>query len=257
MGAPLNFIFSAAGPIAALCIIAVWLSRRPASSGVIRRFAIATAVAYLLASLAIVPYGISRLLAIGYHQFRADEVPAGKTAIVLLGGGDQFIRGWTGSITVTTPIEAERVLEAARVFRLISPAWIISSGGQPEPRDRGEPSGATMRDELVRLGVPAARIVVERASRSTRENALFVAPLLKSLGIERVVLVTSETHMRRSRGAFRAVGVGAIPAVARGWDPPSEWSDWLPSWISLDWSRVIAREIVGIPYYWLRGWWRR
>jgi uncharacterized SAM-binding protein YcdF (DUF218 family) len=83
-----------------------------------------------------------------------------------------------------------------------------------------------------------------------------VAPLLKSLAIDRVVLVTSETHMRRSLGAFRAVGVNAIPAIARGPDWPSRWSDWLPNTESLEQSGSVAHELVGMPYYWLRGWWR-
>ena len=140
MGSLLGFFFSASAPILALCIIALWVSRRPASAAA-RRFAVVVAVCYLLASVTIVPYGLGRLLGIGYHQLRAEEVPAGTTAVVLLGGGDQFVQGWTDSLTVTTPAEAERVLEAARVFRLISPAWIISAGGQPEPLDRGIPSG--------------------------------------------------------------------------------------------------------------------
>ena len=255
MGALLGFFFSASAPIVALCIIALWLSRRP-SSIAMRRFARAVAVCYVLAGVTIVPYGLSRLLTIGYHQLRAEDVPAGTTAIVLLGGGDQFVQGWTDNLTVATPIEAERVLEAARVFRLISPAWIITSGGQPEPLDPGIPSGDTMHDELVRLGVPAARIVAESTSRSTHENASHVAPLLRSLAIQHVVLVTSDTHMRRSLGAFRALGIEAIPAIAPGGGPPSRWDEWFPNGHGLEWTRTVVHEICGIPYYWARGWWR-
>lgn len=255
MGAALYFIFSASGPIIALCFVAVWLWRRP-SSPLPRRLAGALAIFYVLASLSIVPYGITRLLSIGYHQLHAEEVPPGPTAIVLLGGGDQFIQGWTESLTVTTPTEAERVLEAARVFRLISPEWIISSGGEPDPKPYSQPSATTMRDELVRMGVPPGRIVVESTSRNTHDEAVLIVPMLKALEIHHVVLVTSASHMRRSLGAFRAMGVDAIPAIAPGGDPPSKWSEWLPSPDGLEWSRVVAREIGGIPYYWVRGWWR-
>src|SRR5471032_2872592 len=256
MGAAVGFIFSALGPTAALCIVAVWLRRRYAPGAAMRRFAIATAVFYLVASLAIVPYAVSRLLGAGYHQLRVENVPAGATAVVVFGGGDQFIQGWTERLTVTTPVEAERVLEAARVFRLIAPAWIISSGGK-NPTDAGEATSRTMRDELVRLGVPPDRIVLEERSRDTHDEAVLIAPMLKSLAIERVVLVTSKTHMRRSLGALRAVGVDAIPAVARGWDPPSRWFDWLPTGEGLNRSGTVAHELGGIVYYWLRGWWRR
>ena len=256
MGSFFEFVFSATGPIVVLLIVAVWLHRRP-SLPAVRRFAIAAAAFFGLGGMSIVPYAASRLLTIGYHEFRAGDLPASRaTAIVLLGGGDQFIQGWDGSLTLTTPIEAERVFEAARVFGLISPAWIVSSGGQPDDRDPGEPSAVTMRDELVRMGVPADRIVLEPRSRSTRENAAFVAPILTSLAIDRVVLVTSDTHMRRSLGAFRAVGIHAVPAIARGGDPPSRWYEWLPTTVGLAWSGRVVHEAGGIVYYWLRGWWR-
>jgi uncharacterized SAM-binding protein YcdF (DUF218 family) len=256
MASLIGFVFSATGPVSVLVLFAIWLHRRSASRG-LRRVATAAAIFYVLAGIAIVPYAASGLLTRGYHQLRAEDVPPGTRAIVLLGGGDQFIQGWSDSITVTTPTEAERVLEAARVFNLIAPAWIISSGGQPEPLDRGAASAETMRDELVRLGIPAARILVESRSRSTRENATFAAAMLKPLAIDHIVLVTSGTHMRRSLGAFRVAGVDAIPAIARGGEPPSRWEDWLPSTRTLEWSGRVARETGGIGYYWLRGWWRR
>ena len=205
MSALLSFFFSTSGPIAALIITAIWMWRRPSSAGA-RRFAILVALGYALASIHLISFGGSRLLTVGYHQFTANDIGRGITAVVLLGGGDEFIEGWTDQITVTTPIEAARVLEASRVFRLISPAWIISSGGKLDPRDPGEASSLTMRDELVRLGVPQGRILLESTSRNTHDEAVLIAPMLESLGIQQVVLVTSDTHMRRSLGAFRAVG---------------------------------------------------
>src|SRR5580765_8079937 len=137
MGRLLDLVFSTTGPVAVLVLIAIWLRRRPASPALLR-FAIAAATGFVLAAMSIVPYAASRLLTAGYHAFRAEDLPPSRAAaIVLLGGGDQFIQGWDRGITVTTPIEAERVLEAARVFALISPAWIISSGGRPDTDDPG------------------------------------------------------------------------------------------------------------------------
>lgn len=256
MGELLGYVFSSAGPVVVLSIVAIWLWRRPASRGA-RRLAAGGAIVYLVASLAIVPYGVSCLLTIGYHQLRAADVPAGRNAIVVFGGGDRLIQGWTDTLTVTTPVEAERVLEAARVFRLIAPDWIISSGGRVIENDPGAPSAATMKDELVRLGVPADRIVLEDRSRSTYENAAFVAPLLKSLRIEHTVLVTSGSHMRRAIGVLRSAGIDAIPAVAPSGELPTGRFVWIvPTRIGLEWSGSLAHEVAGIPYYWLRGRWR-
>jgi uncharacterized SAM-binding protein YcdF (DUF218 family) len=256
MAALVRSFFSPSGPIVVLVIAAIWLSRRP-SSTMARRFVIAAAVAYALASLHIVPFGISRLLTFGYHQFKASDVEPGTTAVVVLGGGDEFVDGWTDQITVTTNIEAARVLETRRVFRLISPAWIISSGGHPNPDDRAQVSSLTMRDELVRLGVPQERILLESASRNTYDEAVLLAPMLRSLGIQQLVLVTSDTHMRRSLGAFRAVGLNAVPAIAPDPRLPTRWFWWIvPTGDGLESSGEVIHELLGIPYYWLRGRWR-
>ena len=114
-----------------------------------------------------------------------------------------------------------------------------------------------MRDELVRLGVPAARIIVETRSSNTREEALVVTPMLRSRGIEHMVLVTSDSHMRRALGVFRAEGWRAVPAIAPDPGFNASWEDWLvPSGNGLELSRQISRELLGLPYFWLRGWWR-
>ena len=114
-----------------------------------------------------------------------------------------------------------------------------------------------MRDQLVRLGIPSSRIVVESESKTTHEQAVLVAPMLKSLGAEQYVLVTSDIHMPRSLGAFRAYGVRAVPAVA----PATPSSDPLsvrliPSVVGLNRSQQVAHEVFGLSYYFARGWWR-
>jgi hypothetical protein len=61
-----------------------------------------------------------------------------------------------------------------------------------------------LRDMLVKAGVPWGAIVEESQSKTTHEQAVAVASLLRERRIERVVLVTSQTHMRRSLAVFRA-----------------------------------------------------
>ena len=118
-------------------------------------------------------------------------------------------------LSVLDPIGVERTLEAARIYRLVQPDFVISSGGLIEPDDPEDPPGETMKQTLVRLGVPAERIIVERDSTNTRDEAVMVAAMLPSLDVKHVILVTSPMHMRRAVGMFRAVGVEVIPAIAR------------------------------------------
>ena len=250
------FLFSTTGAVTSLLVAALWIRRRPKSKAALR-FLLLVALCYTLASVYAVPAFVTRVLAVGYHPFAATDKPADPFAIVVLGSGAQKILGWEGRVDVMTDIEAARVLEASRVFSLTGPVLVISSGGSPSPDDDSEPSGLNMRDELVRLGVPESRIIVEVESANTREEARIVTPILRDRGIERIVLVTSDSHMRRALGIFRVHGWDAVPAIAPDPNFQSPWRFWLmPSGAGLELSRQVSREVLGLPYYWARGWWR-
>ena len=247
-------VFTPSAVVLALVFAALWLWLRPGSIAA-RRFLGASAIAYTAASVYVVPAAVGRLLTLGFHRLEARDVPHGATAVVVLGAGDQTIRGWDAtSLSVLDPVAGARVLETWRVFRLIDPAWIISSGGSPDPASPDEPSGPVMRDALIALGVPGGRIKIESLSRTTSEEAVLLSPVLHSLGIERLVIVTSDVHMRRSLGAFRAQGWDAIPAIAR--DPGAtrpRAERWSPTSAGLLLSGQVVHELLGIPYYWVRG----
>jgi uncharacterized SAM-binding protein YcdF (DUF218 family) len=251
-------VISASGPIVGLVAAALWLWRRPHSSGA-RRTLVTIVLAYAAAAVYLVPYTVGRLLVIGYHPFAASDLASNvgeSVAVVVLGSGDELVDGWNDRLVVTTPIEGARVLETARVFHLIAPEWVIASGGSG-PIGRGPPSAMTMQDELERLGVPGARIAIEAQSRTTHDEAVILAPMLRDLRVRQLVIVTSDIHMRRSLGAFRAVGWSAVPAIAPDPRSPSRRIEWvLPTPIGLELSRDVAHEFVGLVYYWIRGWWR-
>jgi uncharacterized SAM-binding protein YcdF (DUF218 family) len=113
--------------------------------------------------------------------------------------------------------------------------------------------GAVMKHTLIQIGVPADRILVEGKSLNTRDEAVLVAAMLPPLNVERVVLVTSAIHMRRSVGLFRAVGINVIPAIARQREYSGLSVHLLPSDTGLRTSALVVHEIAGIAYYWLRG----
>ena len=114
-----------------------------------------------------------------------------------------------------------------------------------------------MRNELLRLGIPESRIIVETESRNTRDEAAIVTPLLRARRIEHMVLVTSDSHMRRALGIFRTFGWNPVPAIAPDPGFKGSWWSWIaPSGAGLEFSRQISRELIGLPYYWARGWWR-
>jgi uncharacterized SAM-binding protein YcdF (DUF218 family) len=252
-----SFVLSPGGILVCVlvCTIAQILrprSRRP------RQTLLVLSLLYLLASIPVVAGLASRVLLIGQVPFRKTDLPPGRAAIVVLGSGGVTARDWDrNTYSIVDPWAAARVLEASRVFRASDAAWVISSGGRVHRDDPAVPTGESMRDALVQLGVPAERIIVEARSRNTHDEAVIVAAMLPSLRVDHVVLVTSDTHMLRSLCTFRAAGLETIPAIARNpyADEPKRLR-FTPGDRGLQAFSGIAHEVLGIGYYSARGWCR-
>jgi uncharacterized SAM-binding protein YcdF (DUF218 family) len=73
-----------------------------------------------------------------------------------------------------------------------------------------------IKNRLLLTAVPDTAIIVECRSRSTKENAEFSAALLHDIDAERIIIVTSWFHSRRSLSSFRKYAPGyelyAMPA---------------------------------------------
>jgi len=252
-----DFVFSAGGVVAALLVGVLWLWWRPQSRAP-RTFLLTVAIAYGLASTYGVGQIFNRVLTSPFHPFAAGDAPSGRVAIVVMGSGSYLARDWDGN-TYSLPDfgAASRVLEAVRVFRLVHPEVIVSSGGKIDPNDRHEATAIVMRDALIELGVPRERIVLQSSSRNTYEEAIADTKLLQSLNVDHLIVVTSDFHMRRTLGAFRAAGLTATPAIARFPYEVDSWSSrWLPGDMGLAYTSLVAHEVLGIAYYAARGWFR-
>jgi uncharacterized SAM-binding protein YcdF (DUF218 family) len=221
-----------------------------------RRTIILIVFAYTAASIRVVPWMLSRPLLRGFHQFQRADACGRTAAIVVLGAGSFTVHGRHQRIGVLDEDSAARVLEAAYLFRLFDAAWIISSGGPAAGFDL-EPGAVTMRDALVKLGMPADRILLESTSRNTRDEAVLIAPMIDRLRPDCVVLVTTDIHMRRAQASFRAVGIDTVPAISQ--DPLNSQSrlrSFVPTIDGLRFTRDVAHEYIGLMAYAVRGWLR-
>lgn len=196
---------------------------------------------------------ISEPLARATKRDESRDQAQGAQAVVLLGGG---IISYVADGLALDDLggSALRVIEGARVYRLLGDPLVIVSGGDAERLDPPRSEAAAFRDAIVKLGVPASRVVVEDQALTTREEALRLKPMLAARRIDRIVLVTVPTHMGRALATFRALGIVAVPSASRlradRRVPGSLWPDRESLVISDD----AVYGYVGCLYYRLRGW---
>jgi uncharacterized SAM-binding protein YcdF (DUF218 family) len=211
--------------------------------------ALATGWLYLCSTAVFADY-LMGVLEDDYPQ-QALPLVAQADAIVLLGGairGDVPLGG-LGDLNQ----QADRLVYAVALYKAgRAPRLLVTGGAEEGARSEAE----IMRELLEVMGVPSNAILLEDRSRNTYQNAVFTARMLKTLGIRRILLVTSAFHMRRSEALFRAQGIDVIPAPTdfQRLAAPVDYSHWLPSVGDLWQSTYALHELLGYQVYRLRGW---
>jgi uncharacterized SAM-binding protein YcdF (DUF218 family) len=167
-----------------------------------------------------------------------DYVDNGDVLIVLSGSMiEDGTMGWSSYLRATY---------AWRTYRDGHFKEVLVSGGAVAPTK--VPISVAMGEYLKFQGVPAQVIQLETQSRSTHENALYSASILKQLPGSKVLL-TSDFHMFRARRAFARVGIQVSPrpipdVIKRSGGMLARWTAFLD----------LCEETVKIGYYWVRGW---
>ncbi len=187
-----------------------------------------------------------------YHYQLSETLPKADV-IVVLGGNIQGNRAnWFEPYNRATA--TDRVDRAAELYFAGRAPKIILSGGALEGRVS---DARAMARTLRQKGVPESAVILENEARNTYENALLTQSLLASMGLKTVLVVTSALHMPRAMAAFNGLGVRATPAgLAPQIVAPDDYTldMWTPHMRSLEASRSIIKEYLGLFGYWLRGW---
>jgi uncharacterized SAM-binding protein YcdF (DUF218 family) len=199
----------------------------------------------------------------GYHWLGTSksELTWKPEVIVVLGGGgmpsqSNLMRGWFAGKA------AESFPEATVVIAM--PGNISDSLSTPQ----------MMKNELILRGVNHTKIVFEYDGTNTRAQALNCKNLVKMQ--TPVLLITSPEHMRRAVLCFHKAGfekVNGLPAFENALEADLKFEDdklggnktLMPDvgesinaryqlWNHLKYEILIAREIVALGYYRLRGW---
>ena len=128
--------------------------------------------------------------------------------------------------------DLRRTIEGAALAKLYPTAKLIITGTGEEAAHR------VAREQ----GIEPNRLILETEARTTFENAVYSARLLRPRATERWILVTTASHMPRAVGSFRAAGFSVLPWPV---EPNSDYPHRSNS--------VARHEWLGLIAYWLRG----
>jgi uncharacterized SAM-binding protein YcdF (DUF218 family) len=211
-----------------------------------------------LCVVGVVGFGVLGLSPLGWlmlnpleNRFhRPAEIATPPAVIVVLGGAIQpELSGARHQISLNEA--AGRLTEAVALSRRFPSAKIVYSGCSAALG--GGPCEADVAGHFfTSMGVASDRIVLERASRNTDENALFTRDLVGQKDGEVWLLVTSAFHMPRSVGVFRKAGVSVTPWPVAYLTAPND-PEYGHVLGGLRLSETAVREWIGLIAYRLTG----
>ena len=184
-----------------------------------------------------------------------DDTRGAPDGIVVLGGAIEPDLSAAHGAAVFRP-SIDRIIAAAELAHRYPNARIVFSGGNSSLR-----SGDTAREAdfampvLESFGLSQDRLIMERRSRNTEENAAFSKAMVAPKSGERWLLVTSAYHMARSVGIFRKAGFAVEPYPVDwrlgGRDDLLRFSRFFIGGLGrID---MASREWMGLVAYWITG----
>lgn len=216
-------------------------------------------VKWLLSSLVVL------LLLLGYlpvgqwlyapleHRFAANPpLPARVDGIIVLGGDliPQLSAYWQQP---ELSASVERELAFAALARQFPTARLVVTGGSANIVDTEFREADYMPLFLQQVQLDPARVVFERESRNTYENALNSKPLLQPQAGEVWVLVTSAGHMPRSVGVFCQLHWPVVPWPVDHMTAPDAMDIGFDLLGHLQQLRVAVHEWLGLTAYYATG----
>jgi uncharacterized SAM-binding protein YcdF (DUF218 family) len=229
----------------ALLVIVVFYHRRWA-----RRVLLAVVVCCYGLSI---PYTANRLMhwLEGPHVASAALRPPYDVVLVLSGMVDLAVSR-RGPLEFTGAVD--RILAGIAFVKQGIGKQLLISGGSGKLFAQDIKEATLLQTFALQLGLTAEQVLVETASRNTHENAAYSATMLRTHRLQRVLLITSATHMRRAVAAFHKQGIfpDTYPVDFRASAEVTPLS-FMPSAGSLARTTDVIHELVGLIMYRLQG----
>ena len=183
-----------------------------------------------------------------------DASKGAPDGIIVLGGPiDADLSVTHGRAVISAA--GDRMIAAAVLAHRYPNARLLYSGGSANLLSNDAKEADFVADLFEGLGIARSRLLMERNSRNTLENAEFSRALVNPKPGERWLLVTSAFHMPRSMGIFRNAGfdVEAYPVDWRMGGRDDLFSFTNNGKDGLGRTDVAVREWIGLVAYRLMG----
>jgi uncharacterized SAM-binding protein YcdF (DUF218 family) len=175
----------------------------------------------------------------GFNESQIEEIP-----IVVLGGGINY--DVTQNLSELSSISRDRLIKGILISKANNMPLIYSGGIGIGYEDKGESEIAL---NFVN-NFNDIEFIQENEARTTYENGLKIKDWLTENNYEKIYLVTSAIHMRRSIGVFDNIGINYIPVVSNYTSSHKlSWLDYLPNRGALDANMQAVHEWVGLIWY--------
>lgn len=138
------------------------------------------------------------------------QMPPHVDGIIVLGGAVDPVASVNHGIPHLNE-EAERLTTFAMLARRYPAAKLVFTSGSPAIFGRKIAEADATKQLFAELGLDTSKIIFERQSRNTYENAIFSKKLADPKPGEVWILVTSAWHMPRAVGIFREAGWPVLP----------------------------------------------
>jgi len=169
-------------------------------------------------------------------------------AVVVLGGGHSYVS--SAPFNIEMHDAADRYVMAAELVRLGKGRALVIGGSHGE--------GTLLKNWLEAWKPFQQPIFDMSANLHTRDEATNSAALAKEQGWNKIILVTSAWHMRRSVALFEKVGLEVVPVGADFVGTSALETHWsfypVPWYAGFRTLAMYTHEQVGWLYYKLRGW---
>ncbi len=215
----------------------------------------------VLVVFAVLPIGSWLALPLENRFGTPDPMPERLTGIIVLGGSENVSQTRLRGIVAVNGA-ADRLIAFADLARRYPEARLVYAGGSGSLRPGALREADVARQALQIMGVNTDRVVFERGSRNTYENARNLKPMVMPTTGDTWLLVTSALYMPRAVGVFRKADWPVLPYPvdhSQGFGPPRLSLDWdlagragsaqqaMREWIGLVVYRVLGRTSAVLP----------